>query len=832
MNINSKSAPRRRGLILTKEALQLVDSALREKAKTYEVKPGVVAKKLTNEIRQKILEMDLRTVKKIYHHHPADEVTLRHVFEILDINPPFSKELHCVYIPPFPKRSTTCIGRDPQTTELIALLKSCQLVTLVGVAGVGKSRLAIHIATKNRSHYPDYIWFADLSGVSSPDHVQSKVAATFGIEGVPGLPVIQTLSETLSERKCLLILDNCEHQRQACSELIRHLLDTCPDLKILATSRERLNMQPEENIYEISPLSFPDPKHMPLQINGLAESLLAYPAVRLFIECAKKLQIKFTFTDQDAMSLANICYQLDGIPLSIELASAHLRDKSIKTLSDVLNIRMLNRGNATAAPHQQSLWETIHWSYNLLQEKERKLIARLSVFKDGWTSEAATKVCSDELISEEEIPGLMTSLCEASLVVGERPNQTDRYRMLWMIREFAEEKLAKEASLYNTRHRDYFLNMAESEATAQLSIQGVDLTALMQRLEREHENFSSALKWSLDEVEPEFALRLCGSLQSFWGTLGYLSEGLDWCKKTLSHTGSKHPTKERAKVLNGAGAMAYYKGDYALSRAYHQECLLIRQGSEGIGLVAVSLNNLGLVVYELGEYELARTYHEKSLSIRKDTQDKPGTASSYHNLGTVAHAIGDFESALECYEACFSIWKAMEDNEGIAYALNGLGSVACSQGKLTLARTFLDRSQDLFYELGDVRSRAASLHWLGLVSHYQGDFATARSYSRQTLQLRRKIGDKGGVVDSLDAIASLIASQGQSERAVILWSAVASLRQEIGTRILPYQMEEYNRDLTAIRIVLGETDFEVAWATGRIMLRADAEEYALRSILV
>ena len=531
-----------------------------------------------------------------------------------------------------PQQATRFIGRERELAELNRLLARTRLLTLTGSGGCGKTRLSLHVAADSLERFPDGAWLLELALLADPGLVAQTMATVLGLKEEPGKPIVQTLTEHLKDKRLLLLLDNCEHLLDGCARLVDMLLRECPQVKILASSREALGMGGEQ-AYRVPSLSLPDPKqtHTPA-------SVAPFEAVQLFTDRALLVRPDFKVTNENASTLASICSRLDGIPLAIELAAARVRSLSVEEINSKLDerFRLLTGGSRTALPRQQTLRSLIDWSYDLLQEPEKRLLQRLSVFAGGWTLEAAEQVCAGDGVEDRDALDLLTSLADKSLVVVEQSDGHSRYRLLETVRQYARERLVESGGgeAVRVRHRDYFLTLAEQ---AEPKLVGAQQAEWLRRLDEEHENLRAALEWSLAEVQSGAGLRLCGALYRFWWARGYLSEGRKWCARVLAMEGAAGRTLERPKALHGAGALAYHQGDYLAARALGEESLAIRRQLGDWKGIAASLNNLGMVACDQADYPAARALAQESLAISRELGNRVGIANSLNNLGNVAY---------------------------------------------------------------------------------------------------------------------------------------------------------------------------------------------------
>ena len=761
-----------------------------------------------------------------------------------------------------PRQLTGFVGREQEMAEVKRLLMTTCLLTLTGTGGAGKTRLALQVAADVLEGYPDGVWLAELAALSDPALVPQTVAAALGVREVPGRPILETLVHYLQRKKLLLVLDNCEHLVAACAQLAGELLRTCQNLRILATSREALNIQGEV-AWRVPSLSLPDRRQIPS-----LERLAQFEAVRLFVERAAAAKPTFALTRENAAPVAAVVQRLDGIPLAIELAAARVPALSVDQIAARLDdrFRLLTRGSRASLPRQQTLRAALDWSYQLLTDREQRLLRRFSVFAGGWTLEAAETVCGGEGIEEFEVLDLLTQLVFKSLVVTDEQNGEVRYRFLETVRQYGLEKLDEsgETEAIRKRHRDWYLGLAER---AEPELQGVKQAAWFDQLEAEHDNLRAALKSSQTGGEARAGMRLAKALMRFWLVRGFAGEGREYMASILTRPEAAEPTALRAQVLWAAGGLAWRQGDYLSARALLGESLAICRGLgdrsgigqalNALGLVAreqgdrataralheeylaiarelgdksgigLALNNLGLIAREEGNYATARALHEESLALRRELKELFNISQSLNNLGMVATAQKEFASARTFYEESLALSRELGDKLHIAYALNNLGDIAYHQGDDAAARALNEESLKIKRDLGDKRGIANSLNHLGRVARRQGDVAAARALYAESLTIRRELWDRLGIAECLEGFAGLAGAQGQPRRVARLFGAAEGLREAIGVTLPPSVRADYDSTVAAARASLGEAALARAWAEGRAMTLEQAIEYAL-----
>ena len=753
-------------------------------------------------------------------HRLKDLAAPEHVWQLLHPSLPqaFPPLKSLDYLPTnLPEQLTSFIGREKEMAEIKALLDKTRLLTLAGSGGTGKTRLALQTAAEVLEQQPDGVWLVELASLSDPALVAQTVAGALAIREAPGEPITETLLSALKDKQMLLVLDNCEHLLDASARLVDALLRSCPKVSVLASSREALGIA-GERAYRVPSLSAPDLKQV-----YTPDSVSKYESVRLFIDRAVAARSDFTVTSQNAPALASVCHRLDGIPLAIELAAARVRAMPLEQIEARLDsrFRLLTGGSRTALPRQQTLRALIDWSYDLLDDQERALLCRLSVFAGGWRLEAAETVCAGEGFEEWEVLDVLTSLVDKSLVVFEERGEKGWFRLLETVRQYARDRLVEsgESDTIRGRHRDYFLALAEE---SEPKLTGAEQGEWFQRLEEEHENLRAALDWSLTEAESSECLRLCGALQRFWWKRGYLSEGWKWCLEALNKAGASDRTPERAKALYAAGTMAINLGDTASAQDLCVESLSIRMEIGDRPGMAGSLIGLGSVAARRGELPEARTRYEEGLQIFREIGERRGIAMALNNLGTVAADQGDKTATRGYYEEGLLLYREIGDRSGVAMALHNLGTAALEQGDYTAARAYFEEGLAIRREIGDEMGIADSLFGLGNVAFHQGDYASMRAYDAESLAIFDKIGDVAGIVYSLEAFAHLAAKENRPEQAAVLWGAAERLREEIGYPMPPADREPYDHAVAAARQALGEEPFSVAWGTGRTFNKEQA----------
>jgi predicted ATPase/DNA-binding SARP family transcriptional activator/DNA-binding CsgD family transcriptional regulator len=680
-----------------------------------------------------------------------------------------------------PAQRSSFVGQERELGETERDLAMTRLLTLTGSGGSGKTRLAMEVARDCVGAYPDGVWLVELAGLSEGGLVAQKVAAALGVAEQTGRSITDTLVGALRDKGLLLVLDNCEHLIDAAARLVDALLDSCPRLRVLATSREPLELAGEVK-RSVPPLSAPDPGHPPT-----VRELEGYESVRLFVERGRNKASGFALTPENARAVAGVCRRLEGIPLAIELAAARVGVLSVEQISEGLKdpLKFVRAGNRTATPRQRTLRGTLDWSYELLGASERELFRKLSVFASGFSLEMAEAVGSGG--GEEDVLALLPMLVDKSLVTAQ-VGGTVRYGMLEPVRQYAREKLeaSGKADAVGRRHAAFFLALAE-EADPELR-GGVRQWAWLERLEAEHDNLRAALSWSLND-EPERALRLAAALARFWEIRAYFSEGRGWLEAGLRRSG-RADAAIRARASTEAGTFAWCQGNYDRAIAFHREALTLYRGLGDERGVAFALIFWACQELEKGGSERAARAAprlEEALALGRKLGDELISAFALTNLGEVAQVRGNYERALACCGEALSTYRKMGDSFLIAQILTRLGSAAANHGDQEAAARFIGEGLPLAQKLGS-----------GLLSAM-----------------------------CLEGLAAVYGAKAEGTRVARLYGAAEALRLAIGATLSPTDWAELERNMATARATLDAASWEAAWAEGRAMTPEQAAEYAL-----
>jgi predicted ATPase len=682
-----------------------------------------------------------------------------------------------------PLQLTSFVGREREIVEVKRLLGDARHVTLTGSGGAGKTRLALQVAADMLDGYANGVWLAEFAPIADQALVPKTVASALSVPEQPGRDMIETLVGALRPKSLLLVLDNCEHLVAACADLVTALLRACPQMRILATSREGLGV-PGETLWRVPSLSVPqDIHHLPR-----AQELVLYDAVRLFVDRAMATVPGFAVTSENARAVVQVCQRLDGIPLAIELAAARVKVLAVEQIAARLDdrFRLLTGGSRTALPRQQTLRAAMDWSYDLLSQKERAVLRRLSVFAGGCTLEAAQAVCAGKRMKEHEILDLLTQLVDKSLVSAETLGGEVRYRMPETVRQYGQDRLVAsgEAVEVRTRHRTWYLGVAER---AEARIRGREDIMWLNRLEVEHDNLRAAPGWSTTEQEDaEIRLRLVAALWMFWEQHTHWGEGSKWLETALAGSREIRSTA-RVNALRGAGLLAYRRGDYAKAMALHEESLALAQELRDETGIARALTWRGNVLMSQGDVDAATVLFEESLELSRKLEDKWWTAIVLAQMGAVARRKGNYAKSVALCEESPAIFRTAAGKRQVAYALRLTGHAVRLQGSL---------------------ERAAGLY-------------------RESLTMFGETGDKWVATEGIEGLALIASAQGRSERAGRLFGAAEAARETFGITMPRPEAGDQEHFWAAIRERPAETAFAAAWAEGRAMTLEQAIEYAL-----
>jgi len=734
-----------------------------------------------------------------------------------------------------PMPRSRLIDREQELVQAKTLLQEedVGLVTLTGPGGVGKTRLALQVAADLAPQFADGVAFISLAALRDPLLVVPTVARALGLSETGHEAVDVRLMEYLRPRRMLLVLDNAEQLVAAAAPLAAQLLDAAPRLTLLVTSREPLRVR-DERVVAVLPLALPDSEHLPN-----LETLAQVPAVALFVERAQEAKPDFTLTSENAATIVEICQRLDGLPLALELAAARL---SLLTPAPLLarlehRLPILTRGARDLPERQQTLRNTIAWSYDLLEADEQQLFRRLAVFAGGFTLEAVEAVCvfdaartsSSSEVAEGAALDQLAQLLDKSLVQAQQGTGGEpRFTLLETIHEYAQEQLeaSGEVAAVQQRHADYFLQLAEEADPHMFS---PERDVWMERLDREDANLRAALAWSkADRNAVQTGLRLVGALSFYWSLRGSVREGRTWLEGMLECTDGTDRSAARGQALYGAGWLDWAEGDYQAASLLAEESLSIVREMGDKRAIGNAEELLGLVRMGQRNSAAALPLLEESRTLFKDLGDGWSEAMSLYLLGMAAYFSGDRAAARAHYEESLRLFQEQGDVFGVTLLVSALEVVGLPQGGEETARSLYEQSLPLLRASKDRGRLGMILINMGDVwLHQYGGEQQAQMLFQQGLQLwqdMQRVDDGLGIVRGLAGLAEVAAAQGQAERAGRLFGAAV--------RLLPstsIYRDDVNRRVAEARAHLDATVFTAGWTAGQAMTQEQATAEALQN---
>jgi predicted ATPase/DNA-binding SARP family transcriptional activator len=760
-----------------------------------------------------------------------------------------------------PRQLTSFIGRESDLSEVKERLPQTGLLTLTGMGGTGKTRLALKAASEILDNYPDGVWFVDLAPLSDADLVLQTVAAAMSVAETSGIALEKTLIEVLQPKQVLLVFDNCEHVLSACAALIETLLQQCPDLSILATSREPLNIVGEFT-WPVMPLSVPEINHA----DPLAQ-LDQSEAAQLFLDRVRAIRPQFELSQENASAVLSVCQQLDGIPLALELAAARVRALPISKLAERLEdrFRLLTAGSRTALPRQQTLKAALDWSYELLSMPEKQLLNRLSIFSGGWSLEAAEAVCGDT--EDFDVFELLSALVQKSLVEMHEQATDVRYRLLETVKQYGWERLAaeREVDAHWEKHSQHYFSLAE---VALPELTGADQGQWLNKLALEHGNIRAAMEWFWAMEQSEKLMNLCANLGQFWELHGHYSEGRRWLDRALTHKDTASNIVQ-ANTLRWAGTLADDQGDYAVAREFLTDSqgifqqlgdktgeatvlrmlgqVLRNEGSfdrsrevfeaslemhrelGNLNEMGVLHRNLGNVAFDQGNDPVAKVHYEDSLKLHRETGDKIGISHALNNLGIMKFQAQDMDGAKDSYEECIEIYEELGSENSVATTLNNLGIVYFRKKEFDKAREIYSRSVAINQSLGEKITLNRTLYNLGNVELFDGNFQQALDFFKQSIDICMEIKNSQFLAFNFAALSNYHHDQGREQIAIQLQGRVRALLDDSGAAISTFEQARVDESAEEMMQDLGQDAYQKEFSVGYEMSTEQAIEIAFAS---
>ena len=706
---------------------------------------------------------------------------------------------------PYLSSLSSLVGRHRELADIARLLQTGRLVTLTGAGGVGKTRLALAAASTEQLNFADGVGLAPLGSLFDPALVPHAIATIFGVREFGGRPMLQEVIEALRERHVLLVLDNCEHLIDACAQLVEAVLLSCSGVTVLATSRERLGV-PGELAWRVPSLGAPAPASAPLRELG------QYDAVRLFVERAVAADPDFKLTNANATAVAEVCWRLDGIPLALELAAAWLGTLSVDEIAARLDDRfnLLVGGGRTAPPRQQTLRGAIEWSYDLLGQFERRLLAALSVFAGGWTLDAAEAVCADEQLSNSDVLALLRQLIDKSMVVVDQTPHGTRYRLLESQHAFAKERAQAAGDLpdLERRHAEWCLALAQSVAAPWPEPEQVA------RLVREHDNLRAALRSCINRGDATLGLRLGVTLWSLWYTQGLYAEGRKWLGELLALPTEATPATLRARGLAFAGYLSSHQGQMSEAEALLNEGLTTAERAGAPLEHTLCSDFMGDLARRRGDLTEAAARFEGTIGLARGAGRRLWEAWAVYHLTRVRWELGDANVARATLDETVYLSSGGSEPRLDAHVLAMRGRLATLDGDHQAALAFEDESLALLRTIGDQQGLAFARLEAAASALDRGDGPHAARHLDAALALASESGEQLVLTRGLEAVARLVATA-EPLQALRLAGGAGALRGSLGLHPSGPERERLESWVSDARRRLGEAGAAVAWARGQ-----------------
>jgi predicted ATPase len=704
-----------------------------------------------------------------------------------------------------PHQPTSFIGRERELGDVKGLLGSARLVTLLGMGGLGKTRLSLQAAAELIHLFPDGVWFLDLAPISDATLVLSEVAQVLGVREEPDRPLLQTVCAHLKSHRALLIFDNCEHLIKVSAQLASAILKVAPQVRILASSRESLRT-PGEQSYPVLPLP------VPAQGDGI-EALSRSTAVRLFVDRVQLHKPSFELNEREAPHVAELVARLEGIPLALELAAARIRSLTLADINTRLKDRykLLTGGSRVLQERQQTLRALVDWSYELLEPAEQTVLARLAAFVGGFDLAAAETVCGDATLDSADVLDLLASLCEKSLVMLEERDEGSRYRMLETIRDYAREKLEQggDAAAVTARHCEHYFAVAKA---ANHGLRGPQQADWIWKLEVELDNVRNAIALALaGGVDSFIAVKFAVAMQGFWILRGYSTEGRKLVRAALALPAIEASSVAQGWALYVGAALAESQSDHAEARKMLETCLELRRQLGNEIDIAATLSTLSLARLQAGDTVGAAAGETEALQIFQRLGDRRGEAIGLLHLGQISLFEGDDGAARTHLDQCLAIAREIKHQELEAECELFLGATALQGDDRAQAGLRFKRSLTVCREAGDKRGEAHALWWLGHLDLRSGDIVSARTRLSEALRAFRAFEAWEDVLGCLEDHAVLALAEGLPDVSVGLAAVATKARERLGLVHSPRDEARWQAHLAEMRLAVPDLQYSGVW---------------------
>lgn len=674
---------------------------------------------------------------------------------------------------------TRFIGRKNELSQVEQLLTAERLVTLTGVGGTGKTRLALEAARLMLNRFRDGIWLVDLSAISDENQIMRVIAGVLGVREQADLPLMDKLKTHIGSREMLLVLDNCEHVIEMSALIVQDLLTACPNLHIMTTSRESLGLQGEIS-YHVRSLKTPDPDHL-----SQPDQAWKVESMQLFLDRALNVKSDFSPDEGETMAAARICSRLDGIPLAIELAAARVRVLPVQEIAERLSdrFRLLTGGRRAAIPRQQTLQALIDWSYELLTPEERTLLQRLSVFIGGWTLSASEKICADDALHFSRILDVTTRLVDKSLVNFNDSSQHARYDMLQTIRQYASEKLIQSGEMepLRNRHLEYYAELAQKASPELWRSSQIDW---MDRLEEEHDNLRAALEWSMSKKDANLlqaGMGIASGISVFWLVRGHWNEAWNWMRQLLQSPVSEDLScSQKTHLLYAAGFLVKELGDIYRAKALFSQALSEAQSQGDQNSEAYALLGLGRTVMIEQFYDQSEELIDQSLNLFRSQDDKVGILLALAEKGAIAADQKGYEVAKPFFQENLAICREIGHELGVAGTLLSLGRIESHEHNKDQARKYIEEGLQIYRRSRDKSGIAHALSAIGLVELYSREMDKSKEYYEEALRITRELRSSPGIGMALIALGEISRSQSDYQAAREYYEEALEINESIG----------------------------------------------------